>query len=121
LSEKLKPNFTAIPNVIFDKFMCTLAPGAAKVPFAICRFTYGYGKPNGDHISLEQLQDMTGMARGSVARSVKELGHLITVTPGNPSRQMASQYRLNIEIPDAELVSLSKPAPSLKKRPGLVS
>jgi phage replication O-like protein O len=105
MSEKLKPNFTAVPNVIFDRVLCTLAPGATKVLFAICRFTYGYGKTS-DRISLKQLQDMTGMARGSVARSVKELGPLVTVTAGDPSRQMASEYRLNIGISDAELVSL---------------
>ena len=106
MSNRLKPNFTAVPNVIFDKFMRTLAAGAVKVLFAICRFTYGYNKPEGDRMSLKQLQDMTGMARGSVARSVRELGALVTVSPGDPSRQLASKYRLNIEIPDTELVSL---------------
>jgi phage replication O-like protein O len=128
MSNRLKPNFTAVPNVIFDKVMHTLAAGAVKVLFAICRFTYGYNKPEGDRISLKQLQDMTGMARGSVARSVKELGTLVTISPGDPSRQLASKYRLNVEIPDADLLSLfdqslvsirdqaSLPA-SLKKRP----
>jgi hypothetical protein len=82
MSERLRPNFTGVPNIIFDKFMRTLAPGAAKVLFVICRFTYGYGKPSGDRISLKQLQDMTGMARGSVARSIKELGSLVTVRRG---------------------------------------
>jgi phage replication O-like protein O len=107
MGEKLKPNFTAVPNLIFDVKMRTLAAGATKVLFAICRYTYGWGKPNGDRISLTQLQEMTGMARGSVARSLKELGNLITVTHGDPSQQLANEYRINIEISDDELVSLS--------------
>lgn len=107
MSNRLKPNFTAVPNVIFEKIMRTLAPGAVKVLFAICRYTYGHvGKADGDRISLKRLQDMTGMARGSVARSLKELRTLVTIRPGDPRRQIASFYRLNIEIPDAELVSL---------------
>lgn len=95
MNEKLRPNFTPIPNVILDEMMRMLAPGATKVLFAICRFTYGWGK-QADRISLNQLQDITGMARGSVARSLKELGEVITVTPGDPSRHQASEYRLNI-------------------------
>jgi hypothetical protein len=44
VSEKLKPNFTPIPNVVLDEMMWRLAPGATKILFAICRFTYGWGK-----------------------------------------------------------------------------
>jgi hypothetical protein len=106
MSQKLRPNFTPVPNVIFDEALRTLPLGAAKVLFAICRYTYGWGKPNGDRISLSQLQEMTGMARGSVARSVKGLGPLVTVTQGDPSRQTASEYRINVEISETELVSL---------------
>ena len=106
MSEKLKPNFTPIPNVLLDEIMRTLAPGATKVLFAICRYTYGWGKPEGDRISLRQLEDVTGMARGSVIRSLKELGSVVSVIPGDPSRQLASQYRINIEISDDNLVSL---------------
>lgn len=115
MNEKLKPNFTPIPNVILDEIMRTLAPGATKVLFAICRYTYGWGKPAGDRISLKQLQEITGMARGSVVRSVKELGPLVTVTAGDPSRQLASEYRINVEISDDDLVSL-RDQPLVSKR-----
>ena len=115
MSEKLKPNFTPIPNVILDEIMRTLAPGAAKVLFAICRYTYGWGKPQGDRISLSQLCDITGMARGSVARSIKELGPIVTVTTGDPTRHLASEYRINVKIPDAELV-LFRDQPLVSKR-----
>jgi uncharacterized phage protein (TIGR02220 family) len=106
MSEKLKPNFTPVPNILFDEAMRTMAPGAVKVLFAICRFTFGWGKPDGDRISLTQLQDITGMARGSVARSFKQLGNLVCIKSGDPSHQQASEYRLNVDIPDVDLVSL---------------
>lgn len=105
MSKKLKPNFTPIPNVILDEIMRTLAPGTTKLLFAICRFTYGWGKQS-DRISISQLEDITGMAHGSVARSIKQLGKLVSIKPGDPSRQLASEYRLNIEISDNDLVSL---------------
>lgn len=110
MSKKLRPNFTPIPNVILDEIMRTLAPGTTKLLFAICRFTYGWGKQS-DRISISQLEDITGMARGSVARSIKQLGKLVSIKPGDPSRQLASEYRLNIEISDNDLVSLRDQAP----------
>ena len=115
VSDKLKPNFTPIPNMILDEIMRTLAPGATKVLFGICRYTYGWGKPQGDRISLKQLQEITGMARGSVVRSVKELGEWVTVTAGDPSLQLASEYRINVELSDHDLVSLRDQKPVSKR------
>jgi phage replication O-like protein O len=105
LSEKLKPNFTAIPNVLLDEAMRTLTPGAVKTLFAICRYTYGWGKKS-DRISLTQLAEMTGMDRANVSRSVRQLGSLLIVTPGDPRTRRASEYQINVEIPDQDLVSL---------------
>jgi len=105
VSEKLKPNFTPVPNVIFDKIMRTLTPGAVKVIFAICRYTYGWGKKS-DRISLSQLSDMTGMERKSVVRTVRQLGNLVIIRRGNPRTNQASEYRINVEIADSDLVSL---------------
>jgi phage replication O-like protein O len=112
LSEKLKPNFTPVPNVIFDEVMRTLAPGAVKILFAICRYTYGWGKKS-DRISLNQLSEMTGMDRANVARSVRQLGHRVIVRPGDPRTNQASEYRINVDISDSDLVS--------KAQQGLVS
>ena len=105
MSEKLKPNFTAVPNVILDEAMRTLQPGAVKLVFAICRYTYGWRKPEGERISLKQLQEITGMSRWSVVRSLKQLGRLVSIKPGNATQ--ASEYRLNIEISDADLGAIS--------------
>jgi phage replication O-like protein O len=104
MSKLLIPNTTQVPNVILDRIMRTLAPGALKVLFAICRLTYGWGKKS-DRISLSQLQEITGMSRWSVVRSLKQLDRLILVKPG--SHNMASEYQLNVEISDVDLVTLS--------------
>jgi len=112
MSEKLKPNFTAIPNVIFDEFLRTMAPGATKIIFAICRLTYGWGKRS-DRISLNKLAEMTGMDRANVSRSVKRLGKLILITPGDRRKNLAAQYEINVDVSDSDLVS--------KAQQGLVS
>jgi len=116
MSEKLKPNFTPVPNVVFDEVMRTLTPAAGCLVFAICRYTYGWGKPQGDEISLKQLQEMTGLTRWGVIRARKQLGHLVTITPGNASR--ASKYRLNVEISDADLGTLGDQARKLTSHQG---
>jgi phage replication O-like protein O len=103
VSEKLKPNFTPIPNVILDEIMRKLSPGATKVLFTICRFTYGYGRQS-DRISLSQLAEWAGLNRRSVSRSIKQLGPFVTIAPG--SVNLASEYRLNIEILDTDLEAI---------------
>ncbi len=118
MSEKLKPNFTPVPNVVFDSMMREIASGPLKVLLAICRYTYGWGKPKGDRISLGQLAKMTNMDRSNVHRAVKQLGPLVIVKPGDPSKNQASEYRLNIEISDADLVSLRQQGlVSLRQQP----
>jgi phage replication O-like protein O len=104
MSEKLKPNFTAVPNVIFDEIMKGLNEREFKTLMAICRLTYGWGKQF-DKISLSQLAEITGLHRSNVARARKGLGKLISVIPGTPTS--ASTYRLNIEISEAQLKAIS--------------
>jgi len=117
LSKKLKPNFTPIPNVVFDSMMREIASGPLRVLLAICRYTYGWGKES-DRISLGQLAEMTNMDRSNVHRAVKQLGPLVIVKPGDPSKNQSSEYRLNIEISDADLVSLRQQGlVSLRQQP----
>jgi len=104
MSEKLKPNFTPVPNVVFDTMMREIASGSLRVLLAICRYTYGWGKPS-DRISLGQLAEMTGMNRSNVHRAVKQLDPLLIVTPGDPRTNRASEYRINVDVSDSDLVS----------------
>jgi phage replication O-like protein O len=100
MSEKLRPNFTPVPNVILDEIMRGLNDGEFKTLMAICRYTYGWGKKS-DRISLSQLGEITGIVdRSNVHRAIKRLGNLIDITPGNPSKNLASEYRINVDIAD---------------------
>jgi len=110
----LIPNTTQIPNVLMDEVMRTLSTAALKVLFAICRYTYGYGKQS-DSISLRQLEEMTGLSRSGVVRCRKQLGNLIKTIPGSATEQRASVYALNLNITSGQLVTvgcLSKPNPN---------
>jgi len=104
-SRLLIPNTTQVPNVLMDEVMRTLSTAAVKVLFAICRYTYGFGKQS-DSISLKQLQDMTGLSRWSVIRCRNELGNLIRTIPGSAKGQRASVYTLNLDISSGQLVTL---------------
>jgi phage replication O-like protein O len=105
VSEKLKPNFTGVPNVFFDEIMRTLPGGSVKVFLSICRYTYGWQKKS-DRISAKQLSDMTGMDRSNVRRAIRQLGPLVIRTPGDSSTRTASEYQINIDVSDSDLVSL---------------
>ena len=100
MSEKLRPNFTPVPNVILDEIMRGLNEGEFKTLMAICRYTYGWGKKS-DRISLSQLAEITGISdRSNVHRAIKRLGSLIVITRGDPSKNLASEYRINVDIAD---------------------
>ena len=98
MSEKLKPNWTAVPNYVLDKLLPKLSKAALKVYLAVARKTYGFQK-NRDAIPLTQLQEMTGLGRGGVVRGVKELGSLVRVTKGilevQGIERECNQYELN--------------------------
>jgi phage replication O-like protein O len=113
MSDRLKPNFTPVPNVILDEIMRGLNEGQFKTLMAICRKTYGWGK-HSDQISLSQLADITGMDRSNVARARKGLGNLVTVTPGTAIT--ASTYQLNIDISDDDLAAVGSDSSATSDR-----
>src|SRR5687767_29255 len=82
--------------------MPRLSKAALKVLLAVARKTYGWGKER-DAISFTQLQAMTGLGRGGVARGIRELNSLILVTTS--AEHNCNEYELNIEVPTSELVS----------------
>jgi phage replication O-like protein O len=102
MSEKLKPNFTPIPNFVLEKLMPRLSKAALKVLLAVARKTYGWGKER-DAISFSQLQGLTGLGGAGVVRGINELGSLMKVTKG--VGHDGNVYELNLEISTAELVS----------------
>src|SRR5205814_1351544 len=56
--------------------------------------------------------------RSNVHRAVKQLDRLVIVKPGDLSKNQASEYRLNIEISDSDLLSLRQQGlVSLRQQP----
>jgi hypothetical protein len=82
--EKLRPNFTQIPNYFLDELMSELSDSELKVLLYIMRRTYGFQK-KGDKISISQLQKGitnsdgvqidrgTGLSNRSIINAVRSL------------------------------------------------
>tara|TARA_R110000868_G_C10934466_1_gene766605 strand:- start:836 stop:1810 length:975 start_codon:yes stop_codon:yes gene_type:complete len=66
------PNFTMIPNVIFDHWMKTLSHLQFKVLLCICRKTLGWNKDR-DMLSLNQISDLTNSSKDGVRECLKVL------------------------------------------------
>lgn len=66
------PNFTQVPNIIFDHWMKILTPGEFKVLLCICRKTFGWSKKK-DRISLRQISEFTGLGRQSLPKMLNRL------------------------------------------------
>ena len=65
-----EPNYTQIPNVIFDYWMNVLTPAEFKVLMCICRKTFGWHKRR-DKVSLTQIMKSTGLSRGGIIKNVQ--------------------------------------------------
>lgn len=128
MNRELLPNTTPVPNIVFDKIMATIKPGAFKVLMAIVRFTYGWerlrekairlGEKPRDRISLKQLQDMTGLSRQGVIDGIKALGKLLTIVPASKDRREANEYALNLDISKEELVKYFDQSKNLTSQVG---
>jgi len=66
------PNYTQIPNTIFDYWMSRLTPPDFKVLMCICRKTFGWRKDS-DLISISQIVRATGLSRRAVFSSLNSL------------------------------------------------
>lgn len=104
MSKIVAPNYTQIPNVIFDYWMEKLSPAQFKILLCICRKTFGYHKEK-DRISLRQIESMSGMGKKAIIEAIKVLEEhelLIkfqsTTEWGDPA---PNQYEINVcEIED---------------------
>lgn len=66
------PNYTQIPNIIFDYWMNVLTPGEFKVLLCICRKTFGWNKAS-DQISAKQIVEMTGLSKHGIKKTLEKL------------------------------------------------
>lgn len=102
---KLKPNFTQIPNVFLDEMMQDLEKSELKVILYVMRRTYGFGKQK-DRISFSQMRDGitdkngkkldkgTGLKDNSISNAITSLEQkgILKVNREN----MTNSYSLNL-------------------------
>lgn len=101
----LPPNFTQIPNVVFDYWMAILKSTEFTILMCLCRKIFGWHKTS-DSISLNQIIKMTGLSKNSVLSSLKELeGHglVLKIQSIGEYGNMPNEYRLHISMPKDEL------------------
>lgn len=63
--------YTQIPNELFN-YLPTLSGAATKILFIVARRTYGWHKSTA-HISMQTFEELTGLSRSTVVRSIAEL------------------------------------------------
>lgn len=66
------PNYTQVPNELFDEWMLKLTPAEFKIIMKICRNTFGWQKEK-DQISISQINKYTGLSRVSICSGIKKL------------------------------------------------
>ena len=96
-----QPNFTQIPNVIFDHWMALLHPSSFKVLLCLCRKTFGWHKTS-DTISKNQIIKVTGLTKNSVQTALEELeshGLVIKQQHSNEYGCQPNTYTLVIDKP----------------------
>ena len=67
-----KPNYTQVPNVLFDEIMENLTGAELKVMLCLCRKIFGWHKEK-DKISISQIIKMTGLGKTQIIKSLKTL------------------------------------------------
>lgn len=68
----ISPNYTQVPNVIFDYWMNVLSPAEFKVILYLCRKTFGWHKTK-DKISRGKIAKDTGLTKEGVRKCLKSL------------------------------------------------
>jgi hypothetical protein len=64
------PNYTQVPNEVFDRLAPRLREGELRVLLYLCRQTFGWRREREPYAcSLAQLENGTGMSRGACARA----------------------------------------------------
>ena len=63
--------YTQIPNELFN-YLPTLSGAATKILLIVARRTYGWHKSTA-HISMQTFEELTGLSRSTVVRSIAEL------------------------------------------------
>lgn len=97
-SNDLKPNFTMVPNIMFDEWQAQLSPAAFSCLMVVSRKTYGWQK-RADEIAQSQFETLTGMSKNTVKAALAELlKKSILKVEADPTKRTATKYSLNIQV-----------------------
>ena len=104
MSQIESPNFTQIPNVVFDYWMPRLKPSEFTILLCLCRKIFGWHKTS-DFISATQLVKATGLTKNTVLKSLDslvEIGLVLRAHHSNEEGNHSNEYALNVEKPEDE-------------------
>lgn len=126
------PNYTQVPDELFDTLMPTLADNELRVLLYIIRRTFGF-KRDSDSISLSQmvsgittrdgqvLDSGTGLSKSTVARGLKSLREKgVIVATRNASAERGDQptsYRLRFKTDTTPEKTVAAPVSHLQDTP----
>ena len=113
------PNYTQLPNELFDEWLPDLGLGEIKVLMVIMRKTFGWHKTR-DRISLTQLEKHTGLGRRHILKAVKTLSEkrLISKIKEGINGSQVTYYELVVDEDSNNLYQCPKDTPpSVLKTP----
>jgi len=90
------PNYTQIPNEIFDDYMDKLTGAELKVLLKICRNTFGWQKEI-DKISISQIEKSTGLGKTIIISAVKKLEKLDLIEAYREDKKSTS-YMIKVDV-----------------------
>lgn len=67
-----RPNYTQVPNLLFDSLLKDMGEAELKVSLCIIRKIIGYHKFRPEAVSLSQIQKMTGLSRPSCIAGLEQ-------------------------------------------------
>lgn len=67
-----RPNYTQVPNLLFDELMKEMGEAELRVTLCLVRKIVGYHKIRPEAVSLSQIQRMTGLSRVSAVNGLEQ-------------------------------------------------
>jgi len=95
------PNFTQIPNVVYDFWMPRLKPTEFMVLQCLCRKIFGWHKTT-EAISANDISKLTSISKPTVINAVahlEEVGLVTKIRSQDERGHLPNQYRINVTIP----------------------
>lgn len=96
MTNKLKPNFTQIPNYILDDLWPKISSAKKDILMVICRQTYGWHKEK-DKLSVSQLMEKTGLKKTCIIKNTNELAEDGIINKHKKHRTSIPEYSLKID------------------------